>query len=55
MGDRVVGAVLRRDYPVIQGVVLVLGLLATVLNLLIDVVLGLLDPRSLHGKVGAGQ
>ncbi|WP_415950132.1 ABC transporter permease [Streptomyces sp. KLOTTS4A1] len=52
MGQRVVEAILARDYPVIQGCVLVLGLLAAVLNLLVDIVLALLDPRTLAGKGG---
>ncbi|MFE1949251.1 ABC transporter permease [Streptomyces sp. NPDC059524] len=52
LGTGVLDALVKRDYPVIQGVVLVLGVLATLLNLLVDVVLGLLDPRSLRGKAG---
>ncbi|MFD3512995.1 ABC transporter permease [Streptomyces sp. NPDC058657] len=52
IGQRVVEALLVRDYPVIQGCVLVLGLLAALLNLLVDVVLALLDPRVLAGKGG---
>ncbi|WP_097868438.1 ABC transporter permease [Streptomyces sp. rh34] len=52
IGQRVVEALLVRDYPVIQGCVLVLGLLAALLNLLVDVVLALLDPRTLAGKGG---
>ncbi|MBW8487208.1 ABC transporter permease [Actinomadura parmotrematis] len=50
MGTRVVEAILNRDYPVIQGTVLVLGILATLLNTLVDVLLGLLDPRTLTGR-----
>lgn len=50
LGTGVVNAITARDYPVVQGIVLLLGLLATVLNLLVDVVLGLLDPRTLTGK-----
>ncbi|MGW5924085.1 ABC transporter permease [Nocardia fluminea] len=46
IGLRVVDAVLARDYPVIQGCVLVLGLLAALLNLLVDVTLAVLDPRA---------
>jgi len=53
LGTAVVNAITSRDYPVIQGVVLVLGLLATLLNLLVDIVLGLLDPRTLNGKAGS--
>ncbi|SDK02045.1 ABC transporter permease [Streptomyces indicus] len=45
-------AIIARDYPVIQGMVLVIGLLAALLNLLVDVVLGLLDPRTLNAKAG---
>ncbi|KQX56947.1 MULTISPECIES: ABC transporter permease [unclassified Streptomyces] len=52
IGQRVVEALLVRDYPVIQGCVLVLGLLAALLNLLVDLVLALLDPRTLAGKGG---
>jgi peptide/nickel transport system permease protein len=52
IGQRVVEALLVRDYPVIQGCVLTLGLLAALLNLLVDVVLALLDPRVLAGKGG---
>ncbi|MGI5167125.1 ABC transporter permease [Spirillospora sp. CA-253888] len=50
LGSRVVQAILNRDYPVIQGTVLVLGVLATLLNLLVDLLLGLLDPRTLNGR-----
>ncbi|MDI2132101.1 ABC transporter permease [Yinghuangia seranimata] len=50
LGTRVVEAITQRDLPVVQGVVLVLGSLACLINLLIDVVLGLLDPRTLSGK-----
>jgi len=50
MGSRVVEAVLVRDYPVIQGTVLVLGLFAASLNLIVDVLLGLLDPRTLTAR-----
>ena len=47
LGSMVVQAILARDYPVIQGIVLVLGLIATSINILIDILLGVLDPRRL--------
>ncbi|NRQ37026.1 ABC transporter permease [Nonomuraea sp. NN258] len=50
LGTRVVEAILVRDYPVIQGAVLMLGLFAALLNLLVDVLLGLLDPRTLTAR-----
>ncbi len=52
LGTRIISAIVSRDYPVIQGVVLVVGLLAAVINLLVDVVLGLTDARTLSGKAG---
>lgn len=50
IGSEVVRAIVRRDYPEVQGVILVLGLIAVTINLAIDVVLGLLDPRVLIGE-----
>ena len=47
LGGEVVTAILYKDYPVIQGVILVLGVIAIVMNLLIDVILGIIDPRTL--------
>lgn len=49
LGQEVVTAILYKDYPVIQGVILVLGTIAILMNLLIDVVLGFIDPRTLGG------
>lgn len=45
IGRLVVDAILRRDYPVIQGVILVCSFSYVLLNLLIDVLYTLLDPR----------
>jgi ABC-type dipeptide/oligopeptide/nickel transport system permease component len=45
MGLLLLDAVLARDYPVVQGVVLLLALLYTVLNTAADVFTALLDPR----------
>jgi peptide/nickel transport system permease protein len=44
-GNLVVRAVLRRDYPVIQGTLLVIAAIYVVINLLIDLVYVVLDPR----------
>ncbi|MBI2879714.1 MAG: ABC transporter permease, partial [Candidatus Rokubacteria bacterium] len=40
-----VDAIVRRDYPVVQGVVLVVSGVYVLLNLVIDVVYVVLDPR----------
>jgi peptide/nickel transport system permease protein len=45
IGRLTVDAILRRDYPVIQGVVLMFSFVYMLINLLIDVSYTLLDPR----------
>jgi peptide/nickel transport system permease protein len=45
IGRLTVGAILRRDYPVIQGVVLVFAAVYVLINLAVDLSYGLLDPR----------
>ena len=47
LGTAVVRAVISGDYPVVQGIILLLGLLVILINTLVDVTLGLTDPRSL--------
>ena len=46
MGSLIVGAALQRDFPVVQGVVLVMILIVLVINLIADLLYGLLDPRA---------
>jgi peptide/nickel transport system permease protein len=38
---------LNRDYPVIQGVILMLGMAVVLVNTLVDILLGVVDPRSI--------
>jgi peptide/nickel transport system permease protein len=45
IGRLVVQSVLRRDYPVIQGVILLIVMLYLVINLLVDLAYARLDPR----------
>lgn len=45
VGRLVVDAILRRDYPVIQGVVLMFAVLYVLINLLVDLSYGWFDPR----------
>ena len=45
VGRLVIQAVSRRDYPVIQGVILMIGGIALGMNLLIDLLYGAIDPR----------
>src|SRR3990172_2941547 len=44
-GKALVDAIATRDFPMIQGIVLTFALLFAVLNLLVDVLNGLIDPR----------
>ena len=45
VGRLIISAVLRRDYPVVQGVVLLIAVTYTVINLLVDLAYLLIDPR----------
>jgi peptide/nickel transport system permease protein len=49
LGNLVVRAVLRRDYPVIQGALLVIAGVYVIINFLIDVMYVFVDPRVRHG------
>lgn len=46
LGTTIVGSINQRDYPVVQGVVLVLGAAVLLINLVVDLLIGLIDPRS---------
>ncbi|MOA26906.1 Dipeptide transport system permease protein DppB [compost metagenome] len=45
VGSLVVSAVLRRDYPVIQGALLIIAAIYVLINLIIDLLYLLVDPR----------
>jgi peptide/nickel transport system permease protein len=46
LGSTIVSSILAKDYPVVQAIVLVYGLGVLLVNLVVDVGLALLDPRS---------
>jgi peptide/nickel transport system permease protein len=46
LGGTIVQSILAKDYPTVQGVVLVYGAGVLLVNLAVDVVLAVLDPRS---------
>lgn len=46
LGSTIASSILLKDYPVVQGIVLVYGAGVLLVNLTVDVVLALLDPRS---------
>ena len=45
LGRLTIDAILRRDYPVIQGIVLLFSFLYVLVNLMVDLTYTLVDPR----------
>jgi peptide/nickel transport system permease protein len=45
VGRLIVDSILARDYPMIQGVILIFGLLYILVNLLVDLIYAYVDPR----------
>lgn len=45
LSSLLISSVLTRDYPVIQGVVLVIAVVTILINVVVDIAYGLLDPR----------
>lgn len=52
IGSLAVESIFQRDYPVIQGYILLTGMFVVGVNLLVDLCYGLLDPRIRYGKGG---
>jgi peptide/nickel transport system permease protein len=49
LGRLVISAILRRDYPVVQGVVLVTAAAYVLINLVVDMLYAFIDPRIRYG------
>lgn len=49
LGQAAVDAIVNRDFPLIQGIIFTIGCLAIVVNLSVDVVLALIDRRTISG------
>lgn len=47
LGQSLVSAVIAKDYPVVMGITLVLACAVVLVNTVVDVILAILDPRSL--------
>lgn len=52
LGTGIIKAILDRDFPVIQGMVLVIGSIAALVNLAVDIMLAVIDSRNLGGPRG---
>jgi len=50
VGRLMVDSILARDYPVVQGAVLLLAVLFVMINLVVDVIYAFLDPRISYGN-----
>src|SRR6478609_7161834 len=51
LGSTIVQSIVTKDYPVVQGTVLVYGLGVLLINTVVDVALAVLDPRSTIGDL----
>ena len=50
IGKWLVDSIFRRDYPSVQGALLLIALLVMSVNLLVDLLYGLINPRIRHAK-----
>ena len=50
IGKWLIDAISRRDYPVVQGGILIVATLVIAVNLLVDLMYGLINPRIRHAK-----
>jgi len=50
VGRLIVGAIQRRDYPIIQGGLLVTACVFVFVNIVVDILYGVFDPRVRDGR-----
>jgi dipeptide transport system permease protein len=50
VGKWLIDAIARRDYPVLQGGILMIGVIVMSVNLLVDLAYGFINPRMRHGR-----
>lgn len=53
IGQELIQSIQVKDVPVVEGIVLVMGLVVVLANLVTDLLYGLLDPRIRYGRAGA--
>ncbi|WP_395623434.1 ABC transporter permease subunit [Sphingomonas daechungensis] len=54
VGKWLIEAINRRDYPVLQGGALLIGTLVMTVNIIVDLLYGLINPRIRHARPGGG-
>jgi len=52
LGALLIDSVQRRDYPVVQGITIFIAALFILINLVVDVLYGVIDPRVRYGGRG---
>jgi dipeptide transport system permease protein len=50
VGSWLIESISRRDYPALQGGVMLISMVVVVVNLIVDLVYGVIDPRIRHGR-----
>ena len=55
IGSLVLVGIINRDYPVLIGSALVVTVVVLTVNMLVDIVASLLDPRQVHSKSGGAM
>src|SRR5690606_10960889 len=50
VGKWLIDSIFRRDYPSVQGGLLLIASVVMIVNLLVDLTYGLIDPRIRHGR-----
>jgi ABC-type dipeptide/oligopeptide/nickel transport system permease component len=45
LGTLAIGGIMSRDFPLIQGIILFMGFVYVTINILVDVLYSLIDPR----------
>jgi dipeptide transport system permease protein len=50
VGKWLIEAINRRDYPVLQGGILLIGTVVMAVNLVVDLTYGLINPRIRHAR-----
>lgn len=54
LGSLAIGAISSRDFPLIQGIILFIGIVFVVVNIVVDLLYGLVDPRIEYGTEKGG-
>ena len=55
IGDVLISGIKASDYPVVQGITLMLVTFFALMNLAVDIVYALIDPRIRYGNEGRGE